>query len=103
MTKNFGFRVSFGYWLDLAVLGCTGRYWAVLECTGWYWAALGCSWLHWDVLGGTGLNWAVLGGTGLYWAVLGGTGPVLKIDYPGYRGRRTKKLEDQTTWEDKQN
>ena len=36
LTKKFGFRVGFGYWLYLAVLGCTGirLHWAVLGCGG---------------------------------------------------------------------
>ena len=36
LTKKFGFPVRFGYWLYLAVLGCTGirLHWAVLGCGG---------------------------------------------------------------------
>ena len=36
LTKKFRFRVGFGYWLYLAVLGSTGirLHWAVLGCGG---------------------------------------------------------------------
>ena len=42
----------------LAVLGCSGLYWAVQGDTELYSAVLGCTGLYWDVLGYTCLYWA---------------------------------------------